>query len=757
MLLGLAGLLGLAWVVIPASPAPTVKPAQSPDDVEVRLTSFSPVAPAPGDTVTITGTATNKTDDVLTRPQAIACNEPDRITDNAAIGALSDDGAGCKGLAGSESTAFHDFADAIEPGATKQFKISVPWQQWQFSRTSGVYVVGVRIFANDTTGSRATRAIARTLMPVVSPAAELRTVRTAMVITLRHKPTQLVGTYFSDESLLDDMDPEQGRLSRLLADGAGKSVTWVIDPSLLDEARQLAEGYRTDGALGVRAEPSPVARDWLTRLDRAIGSDPVVMLPYADPDVRGLVDAGLGRLVGQARELGAASAAPGGRQARTGFWLDPDAANEATLATAAGTTAADVTLLSNTSWDAEDRPDSPVVRINTSRGPVRAVVADQALMSGGPDASNGPVQLRQRLAAETALLALDTGGSSAPASVSVAVVPGRTFDMLGTATGTVLQALRLPWIQPVGIDKLAAGPVPTVPAPEAEHTDPLLTPPQLDSIRTLDGDITTYTSLLTTATGRAGWDRSKLRAASSTWRGAEGDGDKFRRYQVGYLHARFDKVRIVNSDAPSDDIVTLSASKGRFPLTVANDLNVPVRVGLRIESLNRDDLAVEPIETARIRGGNRETFEVRASAQQNGLIRARVHLVTEDGRELGRPLELDIRAAQYGTVGWVLVGAAVALLFGTSAIRIYRRIRSERRAAAEAEREAAARAGTGHDIASPVPAPAPASTVVSAADLPPAGRTGETSESGGQTGVNGRKAPTERGLPVVRAKTTSDG
>ena len=52
-----------------------------------------------------------------------------------------------------------------------------------------------------------------------------------------------------------------------------------------------------------------------------------------------------------------------------------------------------------------------------------------------------------------------------------------------------------------------------------------------------------------------------------------------------------------------------------------------------------------------IRGGNRQTFNIRASAQQNGLIRARAHIVTADGQQLGAPLELDIRAAQYGTVG----------------------------------------------------------------------------------------------------------
>ena len=126
--------------------------------------------------------------------------------------------------------------------------------------------------------------------------------------------------------------------------------------------------------------------------------------------------------------------------ARTGFWLDPEAANASALAAAAGPKTADITLLSNTSWPAGSRPTGPMVRINTSRGPVTAVVADQALMSGGPDpvATNGPIQLRQRLAAETALLALDTGGSANPVPVSVAVVPGRTYPIVVRGRCTAL-------------------------------------------------------------------------------------------------------------------------------------------------------------------------------------------------------------------------------------------------------------------------------------------------------------------------------
>ena len=101
------------------------------------------------------------------------------------------------------------------------------------------------------------------------------------------------------------------------------------------------------------------------------------------------------------------------------------------------------------------------------------------------------------------------------------------------------------------------------------------------------------------------------------------------------------------------------------------------------------------------------------------MIRARVHLITQDGRELGKPLELDIRAAQYGTVGWVLVGSAVALLFGTSAIRIYRRIRNERR--------------TAERIAGPPPAKPDAGSVVPGPS---------------------RKAPAEPAIPAATMNST---
>ena len=683
-----AAVSGVGCLIAPAPPA-HAQPVTSAIAVQVRITSFSPMVPKPGDSVTIDGVVTNTGATTLTNTQAIACidDQRGRITDSAELADIPADPSDCESPAG--STAFQDFADVLEPSVSRRFSITVPWRQWHVGGRSGVYVVGVKIRGDNPDGGRENPGVARTLMPVMAPKTTVRQVRTAMMLPLRHRPTQLNGSYFAGESLVDAMKPG-GRLARLVQSGTGKKVSWLIDPSTLDEARQLAKEYRTDGRVGAPKQPSQVARDWLAALDRAVApAKQVTMLPYGDPDVRTLEATGLGRIVDASRELASAAEPPLGKPVQSAIWLENGFADAATLAALTGDQTSsrpdDLTLLSSWAWAPDQRPDldsSPLVSVTTPAGPVRAVVADQGLTSGGPDPVilNGPVQVRQRFVAETALLAM-AGDGTAP--VTVVAAPARGFDVLGSATAVLLQGMSAPWITPIGIDEVTGPATQTVEAPAPKQTLSVLNESQLDAVRAIDQDIATYNDLQRhSAAFKANLDRVAVRAASMAWRGFQPDGDHYRRYQLGTFRQTFGQVRIITADGGQDTVVTLSASKGQFPLTIENGTKAPIRVGLRIESLNRDDLTVESIEPRVIRGGNRYSFTIRASAQQNGVIKARAHLVTENGQEFGTPLELDIRAAQYGTVGWVLVAAAVALLFGTSAFRIFRRIRRERRTGA---------------------------------------------------------------------------
>jgi hypothetical protein len=130
--------------------------------------------------------------------------------------------------------------------------------------------------------------------------------------------------------------------------------------------------------------------------------------------------------------------------------------------------------------------------------------------------------------------------------------------------------------------------------------------------------------------------------------------------------------------------VNLAGSKGTFPLTITNDTDWSVRVGIVVSSANRSDLKIKPLQMAVLAPGQKWTPRITASAEQNGLIRASAQVTNADGKPVGKPQELLIQASQYGSVGWILVGAACALLFGTSFVRIYRRVRTERRNTAAA-------------------------------------------------------------------------
>ena len=154
------------------------------------------------------------------------------------------------------------------------------------------------------------------------------------------------------------------------------------------------------------------------------------------------------------------------------------------------------------------------------------------------------------------------------------------------------------------------------------------------------------------------------------------------------MNQQLGKVKLVNSGDEQGEHrvikVNLAGSKGTFPLTISNELDESIRVGIVVTPANRSDLRIKPLQTKVLPPRGKATFLIEASAEQNGLIRANAQVITASERPVGRSQELVIEAQQYGSVGWILVGAACALLFGTSFVRIYRRVRTERRTPAPA-------------------------------------------------------------------------
>jgi hypothetical protein len=698
-----AGLLIAATAATLGTPPTVAAPVDDPV-VQVTIDSFGPVAPKPGDDVLIKGTVRNTSTETLEAPQALACiDRTHRLTTAAEIAAVPaeqdvamDDRNSCSRMTTPDTGVFQQYDAPLAPNASMQFSLKVPWNEWRISKQTGVYVVGVVVRGTPQGQERLTVGRARTLMPVIGEQPLTRTVNTALIIPLQHRPTQLGGKRFTNESLAESMAPN-GRLGRLLALGNGRKVTWLVDPATLDEARSIVkDGYD----VGEGGKPTPgagraVVEAWLKAFDasRARGNQ-VVLLPYGDPDIAGLLDAGdpLKELVYDARKTTERFSLPPGFT--NGLWLEGGAAASRYLAAASqgfpGASNDDLNLVGSGSWPAVERAGltatSPVYDIRTPEGPrdtVRTVVADSALTAGGPDPDTGenPIQVRQRFAAETALIAAGGKGSA-----SVVAVPPRGWDSTGRATAALAGDLALPWINATSVGQVVAGTPrpPVIKAPAAPRSNAIMSADQLDGVKQLDQATTTFKDLLTNPAEDLpeAMPQALLRSASISWRGFPDEAKRFAAVELGSVNLQLSKVHLVNNAVNGEHReikVNLAGSKGTFPLTITNDTDWSVRVGIVVSPTNRTDLRIEPQQTRILAPKQKFTPRINASAEQNGLIRASAQVITASGRPVGKSQELLIQASQYGSVGWILVGAACALLFGTSFVRIYRRIRTERR------------------------------------------------------------------------------
>ncbi len=85
---------------------------------------------------------------------------------------------------------------------------------------------------------------------------------------------------FRDNDLLNSLTPG-GKLGKALFENNG-TATWVIDAALIDEVLDMADGYDFNG----KSDPvgEGIAQIWLQQLKIVTIGNPIVALPYGNPD-----------------------------------------------------------------------------------------------------------------------------------------------------------------------------------------------------------------------------------------------------------------------------------------------------------------------------------------------------------------------------------------------------------------------------------------------------------------------------------------
>ena len=101
------------------------------------------------------------------------------------------------------------------------------------------------------------------------------------VVRITDKPHKDFEGAFRDNELATLITPE-GELGKIVFNSTNSKKTWVIDPALIDEIADMADGYSIKGKED--KEGQQAAQNWLFGLKFSTLSNSVIALPYGNPD-----------------------------------------------------------------------------------------------------------------------------------------------------------------------------------------------------------------------------------------------------------------------------------------------------------------------------------------------------------------------------------------------------------------------------------------------------------------------------------------
>jgi hypothetical protein len=101
------------------------------------------------------------------------------------------------------------------------------------------------------------------------------------VTRITDKPHTGFDGKFRDNELATSLLPD-GQLGKLVSSISNIKKTWVIDAALIEEVIDMSDGYSVDGKEDEAGQAAAV--NWLAQLKSSVGDNPVIALPYGNPD-----------------------------------------------------------------------------------------------------------------------------------------------------------------------------------------------------------------------------------------------------------------------------------------------------------------------------------------------------------------------------------------------------------------------------------------------------------------------------------------
>ncbi|MFD8971903.1 DUF6049 family protein [Streptomyces sp. NPDC059593] len=721
--------------------APTAAPAAAAEEgavsktVDVSLDTLSPSAPVEGDTVTVSGTVTNRGKKTIT-DATVDLRVGPMMTSRSEIDQVS----GRTGYRSDSDPATLDEAPSVEiprlgAGLSADFSLSIPVSELGLDE-SGVYQLGVSL-TGQTSDQRYDRVlgIERTFLPYQPEATEKKTQLTYLwpLISSSHVSAETATDdqqtpVFEDDALAAELRPG-GRLEQMVSLGKDLPVTWVIDPDLLATVDAMANGYRVkDGTVHVPGKNKAVAEQWLNALETAVQGHKVVALPFADPDLASLAHRGkdvpgsLGHLQ-SATSLAATTVETVLHvQPSTDFaWPVEGAVDPSIVAVATSAGANKVIARSDSVRD--DLPYTPTAARPLGNGSTTAVVSDKLLSTafeGDMVRTENSTLAVQEFLAQSLAITLEQPEQQR----SVVVAPQRVPSVSQAQTmATALRGLSARrWTTPIDLPAAAAA----KPDPDASTTVPSgsrypkqlrdreLTVQTFRDMKTTRDELDDFKVVLTVP------DRVVVpfgnainREMSTSWRGQARAAAVYRNDVLQYLQDLSEGIQLVDK---SD--LTLSGRSATIPVTVQNKLLQGVDdLVLRLTSSNKSRLELNGERYAelpvKINAGHSQSVKFPVSANVNGQVPMTAQLYTVDGTPYGQPMTFNVKVSEI-TATVMLVIAGGVLLLVLAGVRMYSQRKRVAARKAETEAEGAEESGAEAEEAEastgtePGPAPGPA-------------------------------------------------
>jgi hypothetical protein len=645
--------------------------------IAVVLDQVTPIAPRPGDTLRISGKLLNSSSSAVTQVSARLGIAASPLSERTGIARAADLELNPEidPVDYFLNSTKVDVSDALNPGDQASFEIAVPIDDLPLGR-DGVYTMMVEILGASGASSLSRQGGVRTFLPWMGP--QTSPIDLVWLWPLVDYPAQEANGVLLNEGIPRSLAPG-GRLDSLLNIAANNSnkVSWIADPQLLQVAQDLSGGYqvRSGDSISV-GDLSQDSSQWLARLSQALDSSrtstdrlPLRVTPYADIDASAVTRSGQETDVVRSTTAAAsvASGVLGQSVEGTLYWAPSGRLNKKTGDLLASSGVRTVILRGTALPPADSTTVSTGFGIlGTTYGGMNAVLIDPGLsatLSLPQTSTSNSILMRQRFLAETVLLSQLISSDSSSRMI-VAGPEDIRWNPSPDALNSLLDATgKVPWIKAASLSDLlnenstSIARKPVGYGPKAQDAE--LPASYLTTVQEASEELASLTSVLDNPSGVTdAYSEAILRAQSSAWRTEPATGVELVSSISTSLREQIDKVY-----ALSEGTITLSGESGLVPVTIANDLDRTVTVGVQLRGIPEARLESEPLYEITIEPGKKVSVELEARVVGGRTLSAGVQLLTPEGQDFGRPARIELVSTAYArAAAWVIGAAFVAIV-----------------------------------------------------------------------------------------------